>query len=127
MLARYKMYRGERPLDDPLPVGIRQDTRWRTRHVLGPTETLVKEFLAAPHQQAWSKYRRAYLELLEKRFAEDRTSFEKLAELARTNDLYIGCSCPTKLNPRFDQCHTFLALRFVKRKYPLLKVQFPAG
>jgi hypothetical protein len=29
MLARYKIYRGQRPRTGPLPVGVRQDTRWR--------------------------------------------------------------------------------------------------
>ena len=48
MLARYKMYRGNRPPEDPLPAGIRQDTRKHTRHCLRPTEQLVAKFLAAP-------------------------------------------------------------------------------
>ena len=125
MLARYKIYRGRRPPTDPLPTGFRQDTRWRTKHPLRPTEAIVKEFLAAPDEQAWSKYRKAYFDLLESRFSEDRRPFDKLAETAKTSDIYIGCSCPTKLNPKVDRCHTFLALLFIKQKYPSLLVRLP--
>jgi hypothetical protein len=125
MLARYKIYRGRRPPSDPLPTGFRQDTRWRTKHPLRPTEAIVKEFLAAPDEQAWSRYRKAYFDLLESRFSEDRAPFDKLAGLVEATDVYLGCSCPTKLNPRIDHCHTFLALQFMERKYPLLPVRLP--
>ena len=125
MLARYKIYRGKRPPNDPLPNGTRQDTRRRTKHPLRPTEEIVKVLLAAPDEQAWGKFRRAYGELLNKRFSEDRASFDKLAEMAKTNDVYIGCNCPTKLNPMVNHCHTVLALEFMKRKYPSLPVRLP--
>ena len=127
MLARYKIYRGPRPPDDSLPKGIRQDTRWRTKHPLRPSEAIVKEFLAAPCGAAWAKFRRAYLDLLKKRFKEDRGSFDELASVAGANDVFLGCSCPTKLNPRIDHCHTFLALQFMERKFPLLPVRLPSS
>ena len=66
MLARYKMYRGKRPGSDPLPNGVRQDSRWRTRHPLRPTEEMVKHYLAKPNEEAWRRFREAYLDLLEK-------------------------------------------------------------
>jgi len=125
MLARYKIYRGKRPPNDPLPSGTRQDTRWRTKHPLRPSEAIVKEFLAAPSEQAWSHFRTAYLDLLERRFTEDRVPFDNLAALAKATDVYLGCSCPTKLNPKMDHCHTFLALQFMKRRYRSLPVRFP--
>ena len=125
MLARYKIYRGKRPPNDPLPNGIRQDARWRTKHPLRPTEEIVKVLLAVPDEQAWAKYRRAYVELLNERFSQDRASFDKLADMARTSDVYIGCNCPTRLNPRVDHCHTVLALEFMKKKYPSLPVRLP--
>jgi uncharacterized protein YeaO (DUF488 family) len=125
MLARYKIYRGKRPFDDPLPIGIRQDTRWRTKHVLRPTKEMVSEYVAAPGKQAWMRFRKAYLKLLEQRFRDDRKEFDKFAQLARDNDVFLGCSCPTKKNPRVDRCHTYLALEFVRRKYPDLHVEFP--
>ena len=125
MLARYKMYRGPRPSSDPLPNGIRQDSRRRTKHPLRPTELMVKEYLAVPSEAAWHKFRKAYLNLLTKRFREDSSPFDKLANLAMTKDVFIGCSCPTKTNPRVDRCHTFLALEFMKSKYADLQVEFP--
>ena len=125
MLARYKMYRGKRPPSDPLPNGIRQDARWRTKHILRPTEEIATEYLAAPGEKAWRKYRKAYLDLLARRFCEDRTPFDRLADLGMTEDVFIGCSCPTHTNPRVDHCHTFLALEFMKSRYPALQVEFP--
>ena len=125
MLARYMIYRGKRPPDDPLPKGTRQDARWRTKHPLRPTEEIVKVLLAAPDEQAWAKYRRAYVELLNERFSQDRASFDKLADMARTSDVYVGCNCPTRLNPRVEHCHTVLALEFMKKKYPSLPVRLP--
>ena len=126
MLARYKLCRGSRPTSDPLPKGIRQDVRWRcTRHPLHPERAMVQEFLGAPSEAAWRKLRKAYLDLLKRRFREDRAPFDKLAELAKAKDVFIGCSCPTKANPRIDRCHTYLALEFMKGKYPSLTVKFP--
>ena len=125
MLARYKIYRGPRPPHDPLPKGARQDTRWRTKHPLRPSEPIVKDFLAAPGAQAWSRFRATYLRILEERFREDRTPFDKLAQLASATDVYLGCNCPTELNPSVDLCHTCLALQFMKRKYPSLAIRLP--
>jgi len=126
MLARYKIYRGKRPPADPQPVGIRQDTRWRTRHPLHPTQDIVERYLASPTEEAWRAFRAAYLNLLDKRFSGDRESFDRLADLARANNVFIGCSCPTEKNPRVDHCHTWLALEFMKHKYPDLTVDFPS-
>jgi hypothetical protein len=125
MLARYKIYRVPRPPSDPLPTGVRQDSRWRTKHPLRPTEQMVKEYLASPDETAWGKFRKAYFELLTRRFRGDRMPFDKLADLATETDVFLGCSCKTKVNPRIDRCHTFLALQFMKRKYPNLRVEFP--
>lgn len=125
MLARYKIYRGKRPSDDPLPSGTRQDTRWRTRHPLRPSEAIVKEFLTEPGERAWRRFETAYLDLLEQRFHEDRTPFDRLAALAMSCDVYLGCNCPTQLNPRVERCHTYLALRFMSKKYPSLRVRLP--
>jgi uncharacterized protein YeaO (DUF488 family) len=86
---------------------------------------MVKQYLAAPSEKAWREFRQAYIAELEKRFREDRAPFDELAGLARENDVFLGCSCPTKKNPRVDHCHTWFALEFMKRKYPALKVVFP--
>jgi len=126
MLARYKMYRGRRPPGDPLPRGQRQDTRWRSSHPLRPGEEMVEAYLAAPSEKAWRSLRQAYLALVEQRFREDRTPFDELAQLAREQDVYLGCSCPTQKNPRVDRCHTCLALQFMQRKYPDLDVELPS-
>jgi len=126
VLTRYKMYRGKRPPSDLLPSGIRQDTRWRTKHPLRPAEQIVTEYLATPSETAWCSFRTAYLALLEQRFREDRTEFDELVRLARDKDVFLGCSCPTRKNPRVDRCHTYLALQFIKRKYPTLRVELPS-
>ncbi len=126
MLARYRMQRFRRKDSDPLPAGIRQDTRWRTRHPLRPTREMVETYLSAPSESAWARLKRAYLAELEKRFREDRTPFDKLAELATNNDVFLGCNCPTVKNPDVRRCHTLLALQFMKRKYRKLRVEFPA-
>lgn len=127
MLSRYKFFRGKRPPDDPLPDGVRVDTRWRTRHPLRPTEDMAREFLESTKDRAaWATFKKAYLDLLDARFKEDRTPFDELAEKARTGDVFLGCNCPTNLNPRVEHCHTYLALQFMKRKYRSLDVQLPA-
>ncbi len=125
MLARYTIYRGPPPPPAPLPEGIRQDTRWRTRHPLRPTKELVEAYLASPNDAEWRRFRTAYFVLLEKRFRKDRAPFDELCALARKNDVFIGCSCPTKGNPRVDRCHTFPALEFMRRKYRDLRVELP--
>ena len=124
-LHRYRITRGQRPADDPLPEGIRQDTRKHTGHCLRPGPKMVFRYLANPGDEAWSRFRSAYLELLEERFREDRAPFDELAVLARDNAVHIGCNCPTRANPRVDRCHTVLALSFMQGEYPDIEVVFP--
>ena len=52
MLARYKIYRGKRPVGVHPPDGIRQDTRKHTRHCLRPCAEIVSEYLANPSSAA---------------------------------------------------------------------------
>ena len=84
----------------------------------------MKLYLADPTDEAWDRYVEQYLAIIEERYAEDPSEIEELAELARTNDVYLGCSCPTTKNPDVRQCHTVLALRFMKEKFPDLEVGF---
>lgn len=123
MLARYHMRRGR----SPEVGGIRQDTRKHTRHCLRPTVEMVTEYLTNVSDAAWREFEEQYLAALSVRFAEDRRPFDKLAELAEHNDVYIGCSCPTAKNPSVLHCHTTLALRFMKKHYPNLKVILPSN
>lgn len=123
MLSRYQMRRGARAAD--LPEGVRQDTRKHTRHVLRPTDAIVKAYLAKPSDAAWAKFAERYRALLEQRFAEDRAPFDELARLARETDVWLGCSCPTKANPSVRHCHTWLALEFMRERYPDLEVRMP--
>lgn len=123
MLSRYAMKRGARAED--LPQGIRQDTRKHTRHVLRPPAEVVKRYLAAPSDSAWDVFRGAYLAALDERFHKERARFDELAALARSDDVYLGCSCPTKANPDIRHCHTWLALEFMTATYPELDVRFP--
>jgi len=125
MLSRYTMYRGPRPSWDPLPKGIRQDTRKHTRHCLRPTAKIVAKYLAGPSEAAWMRVVWEYFAVIEKRFLQDRTPFDDLADLAMTNDVFLGCSCPTTRNSAWERCHTFLALRFMNKKYPQLAVVIP--
>jgi hypothetical protein len=128
MLTRYKIYRGKRPPDEPLPAGIRQDTRRHTNHCLRPTREIVEAYLATPDhlkKKAWSVFEQQYNKLIKRRYDEDRRPFDQLADLAQSQDVYIGCNCPTKQNPEPDHCHTILALRFMKSRYRRLDVHFP--
>lgn len=125
MLSRYTIYR-KRPADaGPLPEGIRKDTRWKTRHILRPTQSIVEEYLAAPSDGVWERFREAYLAVLESRFEQDRGPFDELATLAGREDVWLGCSCPTRKQPDVRHCHTWLALEFMQEKYPSLEVVFP--
>ena len=108
-----------------LPQGIRQDTRKHTRHILRPPEDLVKAYLAPDSELPWDSFRSQYMAVIQKRFVENAAPFDALAQLARTNIVYLGCSCPTAANPRLDHCHTWLALEFMERAYPDLEVSFP--
>ena len=125
MLSRYTIYR-RRPKDaGPLPNGIRQDTRYRSNHVLRPTKEIVDTYLSNPTDAAWRQFKKDYLTLLQKRFREDREPFDELAELAAENDVYLGCNCPTKKNPVPGRCHTYAALEFMNKKYQNLDVVIP--
>ena len=125
MLRRYTIYR-RRPADaPPLPEGIRQDSRWRTRHILRPTQELVENYLDDDPDAGWEEFRTRYWELLESRYADDPEAFEALADLARSHSVYIGCSCPTRKNPDVRRCHTFPSLQFMKEKFPDLDIAFP--
>ena len=73
MLARYKLYRGSRADDDPLPVGIRQDSRKHTGHCLRPSEEAVAEYLASGDESAWRIFAADYAQTLADRLAEDPT------------------------------------------------------
>lgn len=124
MLSRYTMYRRRPPDAGPLPDGVRQDARWRTHHLLRPTQEMVEEYLEDPEGD-WKEFKAAYRHLLEDRYRDDPAAFEKLAQLATEQDVYLGCNCPTHKNPDVRHCHTWLALEFMKEKYPRLKVVFP--
>jgi uncharacterized protein YeaO (DUF488 family) len=124
MLARYSMIRGA-PAES-LPRGIRQDTRKHTRHVLRPDAEMVESVLEhADDAATWRTFASGYHALLAQRFSEDRAPFDELAELARKEDVYLGCSCPTAKNPDVRRCHTSLALAFMKKHYPDLDVRLP--
>jgi uncharacterized protein YeaO (DUF488 family) len=107
-----------------LPAGIRQDTRKHTRHVLRPDAELVRGALSG--EVSFEVFATRYRELVRARFAADRAPFDRLAELARGSDVYLGCSCPTAKNPDVRRCHTFVALELMKELYPDLDVRFPA-
>jgi hypothetical protein len=124
MLARYSIVRGA-PASS-LPKGIRQDTRKHTHHVLRPTEELVESVLGADASDAaWRAFPKRYREILDARFAEDREPFDRLAELARTDDVHLGCNCPTAKQPDVQRCHTAHALAWMKKRYPDLDVRMP--
>ena len=105
--------------------GVRMDTRMHTRHCLRPTKEIVTRYLDPADDYAWGDFRQDYLALLRSRFESDPRPFEDLAERARQEDVYLGCSCPTKKNPDVRHCHTMLALEFMAKKFPRLKAVFP--
>lgn len=123
MLARYTMERGKPA--SALPAGVRQDTRKHTKHCLRPTAELVEAYLGNLTAENWTAFERDYLKLIEDRFRANRAPFDELAKAAVDADVYLGCSCPTRKNPDVRHCHTTLALRFMKRKYPKLRVVLP--
>lgn len=126
MLGRYRIVRGRRPPDDPLPEGVRQDTRKHTRHVLRPEPDAVASYLDEPTDEAWERFAADYRALLEERFEADRRPFDDLARKAEETDVWLGCNCPTARNPDVRRCHTVLALRFLAERYPGLEVEWPA-
>lgn len=125
MLSRYTIYRRRPAKAPPLPDGIRKDTRHATKHVLRPTKSIVEAYLADPTDAAWKKFREEYLAVLKERFRDDREPFREIAESATDEDVFLGCSCPTKKNPVVGRCHTYVALEFMKKKFPKLKIVVP--
>jgi hypothetical protein len=125
MLARYRIVRGRRDAADPLPQGVRQDTRKHTQHVLRPSPDLVRLILDDASDAAFERFARGYISLLEQRFETDRRRFDALAELAGRENVYLGCNCPTARQPDVRRCHTVLALDFMRRHYPALLVHEP--
>jgi uncharacterized protein YeaO (DUF488 family) len=125
VIGRYRIVRGARPVEDPLPEGLRQDTRKHTRHILRPSAELVARFLRQPSEQGFAAFRAGYLRLLEQRFQSDRAAFDALRDQARSNDVFLGCNCPTAKQPHVRHCHTYLALGFLAEHYPELKVRWP--
>lgn len=121
MLARYQIKRGARAQD--LPPGVRQDTRKHTRHILRPESDAVEAYLAG--RMSWETFADRYREVVRARFSAERPAFEALAELARSRDVLLGCSCPTKAQPSVRQCHTWVALELMEAFYPDLAVRFP--
>ena len=121
MLSRYTMQRGK----SPTVAGVRMDTRMHTRHCLRPERKMVTRYLDPDDGYAWGDFRRDYLVLLRSRYKDDPQPFEELAERARHENVHLGCSCPTKKNPDVRHCHTVLALEFMKKKFPDLKVKLP--
>jgi len=125
VIGRYRIVRGVRPAQDPLPEGLRQDTRKHTRHVLRPSAELVTRFLAQPSEAGFAAFRAGYLHLLEQRFARERAAFDTLRDQARRGDVFLGCNCPTAKQPDVHRCHTVLALGFLAQHYPELEVRWP--
>jgi len=110
---------------DPLPQGIRISTLHKTEHCFAQTKEIVQVYLEKPTSENWDIYVKKYIALLEHRFIERRKEFEEIADLAMNNNVFIGCYCPTKKNPDVYRCHTVLALKFMKDKYPDLIVKLP--
>ncbi len=121
MLGRYTMLRGKRPDVE----GVRMDTRKHTRHCLRPSVDMVIKYLSGDSGYSFEDFRDDYLRLISVRFAQDRSPFDLLAKRAGTEDVFLGCSCPTKNNPDVNHCHTVLALKFMHEHYPDLEVRFP--
>ena len=79
---------------------------------------MVEDYLQDPSDSGWKRFARTYRELVENRFAQDRAPFDELAQISRDDNVFLGCSCPTKKNPDAQRCHTALALEFMFAKYP---------
>lgn len=126
MLGRYRIVRGKRPPGEPLPAGLRQDTRKHTGHVLRPDADAVARYLADPGDAGWEAFSRGYRALLEERSRAEPERFQAIADAALTGDLWLGCSCPTAKNPDVRRCHTSLALGFLAERFPELEVHWPA-
>ena len=110
---------------EPDVQGLRMDTRKHTRHCLRPSNEIVTRLLSPDDDFSWSEFRVGYLRIVRERFKLDRAPFQLLAEKAAQEDVYLGCSCPTKRNPNVYHCHTILALEFMQENFPHLDVLFP--
>jgi hypothetical protein len=60
MLSRYTIYRRRPPGAGALPKGIRQGTRYRTRHILRPTIEIVEAYLVDPTDAKWYVFKEQY-------------------------------------------------------------------
>lgn len=58
-LYRFKMCRGKRPPDNPFPDGVRRDTRFNTRHCLGPKKKLLTRHLEQPDANSGAQFEKA--------------------------------------------------------------------
>jgi hypothetical protein len=125
VLGRYRIVRGKRDPKDPLPDGVRVDTRKHTQHFLRPETATVEALISDPSAANFRRFAREYRTALAERFARDRAPFDALAARAQKTDVFLGCNCPTAWNPDVERCHTVLALRFMRQKYPKLRVELP--
>ena len=86
---------------------------------------LITYYLEDATDSGWQEFAAAYRALIARRFTEDRKPFDELASRARETDVWLGCSCPTVKNPDVRRCHTFLALEFLRERYPDLDIVWP--
>lgn len=86
---------------------------------------MVDAYLTDPNETSFSAFQAAYLELLNRRWQDNRSEFDHLANLAREQAVFLGCSCPTKKNSDVSHCHTWMALQFMAQQFPDLEVIFP--
>lgn len=121
VLSRYQMKRGVPAAQ--LPEGVRQDTRKHTRHVLRPREQSVVAYLGG--EMSFEDFAADYRATVAARLEADPAPFDALARLATDQDVYLGCSCPSRANPDVRRCHTWLALELMRERYPSLEVRFP--
>ncbi|MBK7092877.1 MAG: hypothetical protein IPH59_14355 [bacterium] len=127
MLARYQIPPRfhKIPPGDPALKGTRLDTRKNHNYVFCPTPEMVEAYFNDMTPKGWKLFTKNYRRLLQERFETRREEFDKWATVAAESDLFLGCSCPTERNPNLEQCHTWLALEFMQKKYPKLKIEFP--
>ncbi len=119
MLSRKKiLYRHK------IPTNV-VNTTWAVKHFLSPSKEMVDKYIGSPSVEAWEEYKKLYLDLIKIRFSNNPLPFERLAKQAIDEDVYLGCYCPTKINPDVYKCHTILALKFMEQHYPDLDVVFP--
>jgi hypothetical protein len=86
----------------------------------------MRTLLASPPDRrpaAWREYAKSYRKLIAERFAQDRAPFDRLARQAGEGSVFLGCSCPSAVNPDASHCHVVLALQFMHQHYPDLDVE----